>query len=253
LKALEAAMCIPWVKVNRLLFEILCLVPLLTACLSQSPDDINPTLTLLGDAERTVSQDSIIIEGELEDNIQIASFSYRLNGGTAENIIDSLGETLYRFIITDLQQGENNILVKATDPSGNTVEKDLKVNVTSLDTASVDGVWQDTDINYSVCSKPSHAALSLHFDQTQQTSYLGGSASLASEDSITLGHFQGYMDNGIINGVLTLMDEHRSLGQIKLTQANDTLSGSVTFKNAASCTSASTEDIRFDLELSRGQ
>ena len=246
-------MCIPWLNVNRLLFGIVCMVPLLTACPGQGPDNIKPTMTLLGEAERSISQNDIIVEGELEDNTHIAFFSYSLNGGESNDILDTLGKTLYRFIVTDLQQGENIILIKATDSSSNTTTKELKVNVSSLATTSVDGLWQDTDINYMVCSKPVQASLGLDFDETQQSSYLGGSVNLELDGSVILGQVQGYMDNAIINGVLTLSTEQLSVGQIKLNLDNGTLSGTVTFKNAASCTSTSRQDITLDLELTRVQ
>jgi hypothetical protein len=244
-------MCIRWVKVNRLLFGILCIIPLLTACPSQSADDVKPSLSLIGDADRTVSTNSIIIEGELEDNTAIASFSYSLNGGKTENIIDALGETLYRFIITDLQKGENVIVIKASDSSGNSISQELKVSVTSLSSTSVDGAWQDSSISYTACSKPTTAILSLHFDVLQQSSALGGSVELTIDGSVVSGHFQGYSEDGVISGALTLDNNYLPLGQLSLRLEGDMLTGSAIFKDAVACSSTSTEDISFDLELVR--
>jgi hypothetical protein len=243
-------MCIRWVKVNRLLFGILCIIPLLTACPSQSSDDIKPSISLIGDTERTINTNSIIIEGELEDNSNIASFSYSLNGGKAENIIDALGETLYRFIITDLQKGDNRIVLKASDSSGNTVQQELKVSVASLDSASVDGAWQDTTIAYTSCSKPAAATLKIHFD-LQQSSSLGGSVELTMDDSVIAGHFQGYSDNGVISGALNFGNNDLTFGQLSLRLEGETLTGSAVFKDAVACSSTNTEDINFDLELVR--
>lgn len=105
------------------------LVVLFTACGGQSKDELKPVLKLTGEAQRTVTGNSVVIEGQLSDNIKVASFTYSLNGGTARDLLAALKGSAYRFTVEDLQPTKNFISLLALDTSGNTTEVNVTVDV----------------------------------------------------------------------------------------------------------------------------
>jgi hypothetical protein len=133
--------------VSRLFFVLVLSVLLIVGCGSQNNDVSLPTFTLEGEPQRTISTNSVIIEGTLQDNIKIATFEYRLNHGLAQNVLDKLQNKIFKFDVGNLEGGENTITLLATDSSSNAVEVTLQVNVipdtatppTSNPEISVDG------------------------------------------------------------------------------------------------------------------
>jgi hypothetical protein len=105
------------------------LAVLFTACGGQSKDELKPVLKLTGEAQRTVTGNSVVIEGQLSDNIKVASFTYSLNGGTARDLLAALKGSAYKFTVEDLQPNKNFISLLALDTSGNTTELNLTIDV----------------------------------------------------------------------------------------------------------------------------
>ena len=232
---------------NLLVFFIL--IPLLTACPSQSIDDIEPAMTLLGDAERSTSTSSIFLEGELQDNQKITAFSYRLNGGQTQDVLDFLGQTLYRFSISGLQEGKNTIELFASDPNGNTTGQDIVVHFIP----GISGQWKDQSIAYTTCAENLQATLELNLKASD--TYLSGTVTLELSGQLWSGSFEGFQNSQTLQGALSLAD---SLGQVKsgpliLNLDQDTLSGHVLFKEAVPCSSSQVDDLELSLELARSK
>ncbi len=233
----------------KVLLSFLILIPLLTACPSQSIDDIQPAMTLLGDAERTTSNSSIVLEGELQDNHKVIAFSYRLNGGQDQDVLDSLGQTLYRFSISGLQEGKNTIELSASDPNGNTTGQDIIVHFNP----GVSVSWRDQSIAYTACAENHQAILDLNLSASDTS--LSGTVKLELSGQLWSGSFEGFQDNQNMQGALSLSD---SLGQVKLGQLilnlnQDTLSGQALFKEAIPCSSSQVDDLELSLELARSK
>ena len=236
----------------KVLLSLFILIPLLTACPSQSIDDVQPAMTLLGDAERSTSTSSIVLEGELQDNQKITAFSYRLNGGQTQDVLDSLGLTLYRFSVPELQEGKNTIELTASDPNGNTTRQDIMVHFIP----GISGQWKDQSISYTACADNHQAILELNLnasDTSLSGPALSGTVKLELSGRLWVGSFEGFQDNQNLQGALSLSD---SLGQVKsgqlmLNLSQDTLSGQALFKEAIPCSSSQVDDLELSLELIR--
>jgi hypothetical protein len=121
--------------VSQFFLVVALLIPLLTACPSQSKDELKPVLTLTGEAARTVNTNSVLIEGTLQDNVRVASFSYSLNGGQVTDVMSSLQGNSFKFVVKGLISGKNFISLVATDFSGNKSEliSTIEVELTTAD------------------------------------------------------------------------------------------------------------------------
>jgi hypothetical protein len=118
------------------LFLISLLILLFVACGGQVKDKLKPVLTLSGEPTRTVNTNSVLIEGALQDNTRVASFSYSLNGGNATDAMNSLQGKKFKFLVENLILGKNSISLVAIDTSGN--ETTFTVNVEMTPTDPVD-------------------------------------------------------------------------------------------------------------------
>jgi hypothetical protein len=123
---------------SKLFLTFMLLVPLLTACPSQGKDELKPVLTLTGEPARTVNTNNVLIEGTLQDNVRIASFSYSLNGGQFTDVMSSLQSNKFRFVVEGLTSGKNFISLVAADFSGNKNEliSTIDVEITTADPTS---------------------------------------------------------------------------------------------------------------------
>jgi hypothetical protein len=112
------------------------LLPFLAACGGQVKDEVKPVLTLSGESTRTVKTTSVLIEGTLQDNARVASFSYTLNGGSAIDAINSLQGKKFNFLVENLILGQNSISLVAIDISGNVTTFTVNVEMTPTDPVS---------------------------------------------------------------------------------------------------------------------
>jgi hypothetical protein len=227
-------------------FQLILFALMVLAACSSPTDDIEPALNFLGDDKRIIHQKSVVLEGELQDNQQIASFTYRLNSGEPKNVLDALGQKLYRFTVTDLQEGKNTIELSASDISGNTSSQTLIIQVI----AGFSDNWHQ-DVSYTVCGATHQTTLSLTLSHSENS--VTGSATLEFSEQTFEGHLSGYKNDQTIQGALSLSDDLGTplLGQFSLSLDNDKLSGTAIFKKAIPCSSTHSDDLNLVVELGR--
>jgi hypothetical protein len=225
---------------------ILLLALFFTACSSPVQDDVSPALNLLGETEFTTEQTTVILEGEIEDNSSISTFTYQLNSGEAKNVLAYLGKSLYRFAVSDLKVGQNSIELFASDASGNTVQQEIMVHVIS----GIPGRWQHHNLSYLACGKEHQASLNIDLENV---SGLSGEVVLELPDNRLSGSFEGYQENHKLYGALSLSDRLGStmVGQLRLGLMDKTLSGSLVFKDAIPCSSVERDDLELIVKLRR--
>jgi hypothetical protein len=243
---LEAYYFMQKFRIGQLLLA-LSLVLLIVACGGQGKDELKPTLNLTGETTRTVNANSVVIEGALSDNIKVASFSYSLNSDKPKDVLQFLKDKTFKFTVDGLRGGDNKIMLIATDATGNRV--DLEVNVTAGMTPDVTGVWGNQKNPYTYCGDSFD--INVVFDFKQEADKLTASLKLGFPGNITTFAFEGRVSKaGLIEGVAS--DDKGSKVVVNIQLENDTLKGSLTFKDAYSCTGEGFEDFVLPVVLQKG-
>jgi hypothetical protein len=220
---------------------------LMVACGGQGKDELKPVLSLTGETQRTVTANSVIIEGQLSDNIRVASFTYSLNQGKAQDVMQSLKGKLFQFAIDGLNSGENSVVIVAADAKGN--QSKLELKVTAGMTPNLAGVWGNQKTPYSYCGDTVDVPLTFYI--TQDTGKITGSLKMGFAGNLLEGAFEGTVTSaGSVKGVATF--EQDQTGAFTLQLENDSLTGSLTFKDVPSCDGKTVEDFVMRVALKKG-
>lgn len=230
------------------------LVVVFTGCGGQSKDELKPTLTLTGETQRTVSASSVVIEGQLSDNVKVASFTYSLNQGKAQDVMASLSDKAFTFTVDGLSNGENSIVITASDTAGNKTELELKITAFSVaSTSSLSGTWGNQKIPYNFCGETTE--LMMVFYLSQEANQLTGSFKMGFSflDNLTEGVVKATLqETNHIQGEITFdLKGQKQVGILNLQAVHDTLTGSITFKDLPQCEYTGTQavSLKKDVDL----
>jgi hypothetical protein len=213
-------------------------VSLVAGCGGEIKDELKPILTLTGETQRTVSVNSVVIEGQLSDNDKIASFTYSLNQGKAQDILSSLKDKSFKFSVEGLVSGENTITMTASDAVGNKSQLELKITTSSIaPVSSLTGTWGNQKIPYNFCGETTE--LVMVFYLSQEANQLTGSFKMGFSflDNLTEGVVKATLqETNHIQGEITFdLKGQKQVGILNLQAVNDTLTGSITFKDLPQC------------------
>jgi hypothetical protein len=228
---------------------------LFTACGRATKDELKPLLTLTGETQRTISAKIVTVEGQLSDNIKVASFTYSLNQGKAQDVMSSLKDKLFSFSVPDLQDGLNNVVITAKDMAGNQSELELKISVEASSVGTLpqlSGVWGNQQTPYSYCGDTVDFPLVISFIQDGDA--VTGSLKMGFPGNYLEGTLTGeVMSLDHVQGSLTFATSRQNqTGSFDLQLEQDTLTGSLTFNNVPSCDGVTVQDFVMQVSLKKG-
>ncbi|MCA9837418.1 MAG: hypothetical protein KC422_10890 [Trueperaceae bacterium] len=215
-----------------------------------------PILAITNGEKRTVSSSTATITGTVTDNLGVKAFSYRLNGGNEENIFTQLAGTFFSLEISNLKEGENLIVLLASDEAGNQTEKTVTINFTKELPAfpNVEGVWGGQS-SVPVCPNDSATAVSFSFDRVGTDGTVNGTGQIANSygEYISTANFKGQITrSGILTGSFNFTgDNVNGAASVNLSYSGSSLKGQLSFTATAKCDQSTTGSKVVNVDLKK--
>jgi hypothetical protein len=196
-------------------------------------DELPPTLVISGGEYLETTSSSVTIEGQLSDDIGIQSFQYSLDGGEYKDVLASVKDKSFQFVVEGLKNDDsrdvdNEIEIVARDAK-QVVEQRVFVNIVTF--PNVYGRWQALETTYEACGNTQKAKLLVNFALPKQNGSVGGfGAALLNNQAAQLQVDAAVDNTTTIAGKVEIIQGGKSVvGDLRLESNGSMRVGTMTF------------------------
>jgi hypothetical protein len=214
-------------------------------------DTVPPTLLVVDGNDLESKTSSIVIQGQLSDNVGVTSFTYSYSDGVPQNILSSLRDGKFSFTLNDLSEATpSTVVLVASDAAGNTVATRIYMSVVPF--FNVEGRWQDLALDYTVCTQSYKGKILLELSTLEQDgSLLGSGEVILNKQAASLYVDATVSNDDIITGDVVITRDNKYLrGSISLNLKGKKRLGYLSIDNWP-CPNGSGEQVIFNTELAK--